>query len=197
LAEGSGDERVLIVEGDVEGAVRVEGVCGHSRAQDGTSWNAGSPRAARTLAGSVLAVTRGMRLRMLLPALCAGLVLLGLLGLYACGNAGTGAGEQGPQAEGGADAGPPAEDSFAPPGPCGWSGLAGLDAACAVGSDCPTGQVCLVAEGCFCASEGRCFEPSCEGGVLSTACAESTCRAALSGSADPDAGVISCFVSGC
>src|SRR5580692_1427152 len=39
---------------------------------------------------------------------------------------------------------------------CFFDGLEGLDASCAVGSDCRPGQACLVATGCLCSSEGRC-----------------------------------------
>jgi hypothetical protein len=134
----------------------------------------------------------------LLAALAAGLLPAGLI---ACGTSdgGQSSHAEGGVAEGGPDAVGPGDDSRPMQGTCGWGGFADLDAStpCALGSDCHPGQICIVAEGCFCTSEGRCIDQPCDGGVLSMSCAESVCRQAISGTALPDAGVINCFVSGC
>lgn len=137
-----------------------------------------------------------------------------LVGAQACGSStnathateGDGGGEAGGDAgadAGGNDGAPTGNDSggidsgIGPTGPCGWSGLNGLDASCGVGADCHPGQVCLVAEGCFCAPQGRCIDSPCDAGLSSPSCASTTCNQALSGNADPDAGTITCFVEGC
>jgi hypothetical protein len=88
-------------------------------------------------------------------------------------------------------------DSGGSSGPCFLPGAQGSDAAtCVVGSDCQPGQVCVVAEGCFCTANGRCFDLACDGGLSSPGCAQSVCTG-IGATADADGGTISCFVEGC
>jgi hypothetical protein len=169
-------------------APRMAGLSDHAAAQAGTYGMRDLRRVARkSLRHRTCAVRHPMCAWMLVSCLL-------LLALPACGTTG---GEQTPRADAGADSGPAHEDSGPVSPPCGWIGLTGLDASCATGSDCHAGQACVVAEGCFCSSEGRCIDRPCDGGALSTECAETVCHSAISGSANPDAGIISCFVSGC
>ena len=152
-----------------------------------------------------------MRLHTLLSMVPPALLLAGAS--QACGNApgtapidtdsGADAAHADARSEAGDDAAgdggtSPGDDSgIGPTGPCGWIGLQGLDASCATGSDCKTGQVCLVASGCFCTPQGRCTESPCEGGPPSQSCASTACSQSMGGNADPDAGTITCFVEGC
>ena len=74
----------------------------------------------------------------------------------------------------------------------------GVDAAaCTVSTQCQPGQVCVVAEGCFCTPRGLCFDDPCDGGLSSTTCAGALCSPTFASSIDVDGGVVQCFVEGC
>lgn len=96
------------------------------------------------------------------------------------------------------DAGGPPPFDGGNSGPCFMPFGQGVDAAaCLLGSECHPGQVCVVAEGCFCTPRGLCFDDPCDGGLSSTSCAQSLCAPTSPGFVDVDAGTVQCLVEGC
>jgi hypothetical protein len=128
------------------------------------------------------------------PSLSALAIVVSMIGLPACSGGGSA-----PPPAASADAGDAGGGGFdsGSSGPCFLPQGEGADAAtCLVAADCHHGQICVVAEGCFCTSSGRCFDDPCDGG-LSTSCQGLCSYPSSPSSVDEDAGAAYCFVEGC
>jgi hypothetical protein len=126
------------------------------------------------------------------PSLSALLIVASMIGLPACGG-----GRSAPPPAASEDAGDAGRAGFDSGGPCFLDQGEGADAAaCLVGADCHRGQICVVAEGCFCTASGRCFDDPCDGG-LSSSCQRLCAYPSNATSIDEDAGAVHCWVEGC